>query len=142
MIDRRKFLINSIKTGFGAAALTAFPASIQKALAIPANNKTGTINDVEHVVILMQENRSFDHYFGTLKGVRGFGDRMTIPLINKRSVWQQLRSNGSVLTPFHLDGSKNNAQRVSGTHHTWVDSQRAWDHGHLSEWPKYKTDMC
>ena len=140
MIDRRKFLINSIKTGFGAAALTAFPASIQKALAIPANNKTGTINDVEHVVILMQENRSFDHYFGTLKGVRGFGDRMTIPLINKRSVWQQLRSNGSVLTPFHLDGSKNNAQRVSGTHHTWVDSQRAWDHGRLSEWPKYKTD--
>lgn len=140
MIDRRKFLVNSIKTGFGAAALTAFPASIQKALAIPANNKTGTINDVEHVVILMQENRSFDHYFGTLKGVRGFGDRMTIPLINKRSVWQQLRSNGSVLTPFHLDGSKNNAQRVSGTHHTWVDSQRAWDHGRLSEWPKYKTD--
>jgi phospholipase C len=33
-----------------------------------------TLNDIEHVVILMQENRSFDHYFGTLSGVRGFSD--------------------------------------------------------------------
>ncbi len=47
-------------------------------------NATGTIKDVEHVIILMQENRSFDHYFGTLKGVRGFGDRFTIPLANGR----------------------------------------------------------
>lgn len=61
--------------GFGAAALAAFH-QYSKALAIPANNKTGTIQDVEHVIILMQENRSFDHYFGTLKGVRGFADRL------------------------------------------------------------------
>ncbi len=67
MITRRKFLNYSLNMGFGAAALAAFPSSIQKALAIPANNKTGTIQDVEHVIILMQENRSFDHYFGTLK---------------------------------------------------------------------------
>ena len=139
-MNRREFLTNTLKTSFGAAALTSFPLSIKKALAIPANNKTGTIQDVEHVVILMQENRSFDHYFGTLKGVRGFGDRLTIPLVNGRSVWQQLRSDGSILTPFHLDGSNNNAQRVSGTHHTWVDSHGAWDNGKISEWPKYKTD--
>lgn len=83
-------------------ALSTFPASIQKALAIPANNKTGTIQDVEHVVILMQENRSFDHYFGTLKGIRGFADRFTIPLQNGRSVWQQQRSDGSLLTPLSI----------------------------------------
>lgn len=105
MITRRKFLNYSLNMGFGAAALAAFPSSIQKALAIPANNKTGTIQDVEHVIILMQENRSFDHYFGTLKGVRGFADRFTIPLPNGRRVWEQLRSNGQVLTPFHLDGT-------------------------------------
>ncbi|SPL69286.1 phosphocholine-specific phospholipase C [Acinetobacter stercoris] len=140
MISRRKFLTNTLKTGFGTAALASFPASIQKALAIPANNKTGTIQDVEHVIILMQENRSFDHYFGTLKGVRGFGDRFTIPQMNGRTVWQQLRSNGAILTPFHLDGSKNNAQRVNGTHHTWSDSQKAWGNGSISEWPKHKTD--
>jgi phospholipase C len=59
----------------GATALaSSLNASIAKALAIPANNRTGTIMDVEHVVILMQENRPFDHHFGTLRGVRGFSD--------------------------------------------------------------------
>lgn len=142
MINRRQFLSNTIKLGVGTTALSAFPVSIQKALAIPANNQTGTIQDVEHVVILMQENRSFDHYFGTLKGVRGFADRLTIPLQNDRTVWQQLRSNGAILTPFHLDGSTNNAQRSPGTHHTWLDSQKAWDNGRLSNWPTYKTDYA
>jgi Phosphoesterase family len=46
---------------------------LAEALAAPANNATGSIKDVEHVVILMQENRSLDHYFGTMRGVRGFG---------------------------------------------------------------------
>ncbi len=141
MITRRKFLNYSLNMGFGAAALAAFPSSIQKALAIPANNKTGTIQDVEHVIILMQENRSFDHYFGTLKGVRGFADRFTIPLPSGRRVWEQLRSNGQVLTPFHLDGTANNAQRADGTPHTWNDSQLAWDNGRMANWPTHKTDI-
>ncbi|AQV95121.1 phospholipase C, phosphocholine-specific [Cupriavidus necator] len=140
MVSRRNFLQAAAGTGFAAAALAAFPPSIRKALAIPANNATGTIKDVEHVVILMQENRSFDHYFGTLKGVRGFGDRFTIPLPNARKVWQQQRTNGTVLTPYHLDGTANNAQRASGTPHAWVDSQQAWDHGRLANWPTYKTN--
>ena len=50
------------------------PLDLSRALAIPAHNRTGTIADVEHIVILMQENRSFDHYFGTMRGVRGFAD--------------------------------------------------------------------
>ncbi len=93
------------------------------------------------MIILMQENRSFDHYFGTLKGVRGFGDRFTIPLPNGRKVWQQQRSNGAVLTPYHLDGSANNAQRASGANHSWVDSQNAWDSGRISNWPTYKSNV-
>jgi phospholipase C len=62
--DRRKFL-----QMMGATAITGvWNANISKALAIPANNRTGTIKDVQHVVILMQENRPFDHHFGTLRG--------------------------------------------------------------------------
>ncbi|MBL3041920.1 phospholipase C, phosphocholine-specific, partial [Klebsiella pneumoniae] len=56
---------------------------IQRALAIPANQRTGTIHDVEHIVILTQENRSFDHYFGTLAGVRGFGDPFPVPVVDR-----------------------------------------------------------
>ena len=67
--DRRTFL-----QAMGATALTTLEANIARALAIPASNHTGTIEDVEHIVILMQENRPFDHHFGTLRGVRGFSD--------------------------------------------------------------------
>src|SRR5262245_12504516 len=80
-LDRRTFLQLT-----GATALTALEANIAKALAIPANNRTGTIRDVEHIVILMQENRPFDHHFGTLRGVRGFNDpravKINLPLKN------------------------------------------------------------
>jgi phospholipase C len=68
-IDRRTFLQLT-----GATALTTLQTNIAKAMAIPANNRTGTIKDVEHIVILMQENRPFDHHFGTLFGVRGYAD--------------------------------------------------------------------
>jgi len=122
-----------------AAALATFPPAIRRALAIEANNATGTLTDVEHVVILMQENRSFDHYFGTLNGVRGFGDRFTVPQPEGRSVWQQTGKDGVLLSAYHLDGAKGNAQRAKGAPHTWVDSHNAWGDGRLQEWPRYKT---
>jgi phospholipase C len=64
----------------GAATLTTMKSNIAKALEISANFRTGTIQDVEHVVILMQENRPFDHHFGTLRGVRGFNDPRAIKI--------------------------------------------------------------
>ena len=75
-IDRRKFLQLT-----GMAAITSsLNTNIAKALAIPANNRTGSIRDVEHIVILMQENRPFDHHFGTLRGVRGFSDPRAVDI--------------------------------------------------------------
>ncbi|UVH56293.1 phospholipase C, phosphocholine-specific [Variovorax paradoxus] len=142
MNSRRKFLTGTATTGLAALSLSAFPPSIRRALAIPANNKTGTIQDVEHIVVLMQENRSFDHYFGTLPGVRGFGDRFTVPLPGGRNVWQQSDADGKLVLPYHLDQTKGNAQRVSGTPHEWLDSQEAWDGGRLSQWPRYKTSAA
>ncbi|ARP94370.1 phosphocholine-specific phospholipase C [Bordetella genomosp. 13] len=137
---KRRFLRNTAMAAGGMTALSLFPPSIRRALAIPANNRTGTIQDVEHVVILMQENRSFDNYFGTLNGVRGFGDRFTIPLPDGRTVWEQ--SNGTrVVMPYHLDSSRGNAQRVRGTPHDYVDAHQAWDRGRMQEWPRYKQDQ-
>ena len=141
MTTRRSFLRGGAQAGLAAAAMGAFPPSIQRALAIPANNATGTIRDVEHVVILMQENRAFDHYFGTLAGVRGFGDRFPIPLPDGRNVWQQRNAAGQVILPFHLDGSVGNAQRANGTPHDWNDSQQAWDNGRMDQWPRYKNQI-
>jgi phospholipase C len=133
--NRRDFL--KVVGAMGAAA--SMPASIERALALPAKRRTGTIKDVKHVVILMQENRSFDHYFGTMKGVRGFGDRHTVPLPGGRSIWEQ--SNGArILPPFWLDTPRTNGMKVPGTPHSYADAQAAWNQGSFGLWPKYKTD--
>ena len=126
------------------AALAGFPPAIRRALAIEANNATGTIQDVKHVVMLMMENRSFDSYFGTFKGVRGFGDRFAAPTPNGRNVMYQTYSATtpvSTYIPYRLDESKGNAQRAGSTPHTWVDSQAAWDHGRMYKWPDAKLPL-
>ena len=86
-LDRRQFLQLT-----GATALTALQANIVKALSISAHNETGTIKDVKHVVILMQENRPFDHHFGTLNGVRGYSDPRAVKI-------NLPKKNGSGTTP-------------------------------------------
>jgi len=139
--SRRNFLTGAATTGAAALALSAFPPSIRRALAIPANDKTGTIRDVEHIVILMQENRSFDHYFGTLMGVRGFGDRFTIPLPDGKNVWQQADDKGNLVLPYHLDQTQGNALRSGQTPHDWSDGQNAWDGGRNDQWPRYKGSL-
>lgn len=137
-IDRRKFL--SLSAGTSAMiALAALPLSIRKALAVEAAIETGTIKDVKHIVILMQENRGFDHYFGTMKGVRGYGDRFPVPLESGKPVWFQ--SNGETeISPFHMNPEKFNAYLAPSTPHSFSDSQAAWNQGKFGYWPKYKND--
>ncbi|HEY2010665.1 MAG TPA: phospholipase C, phosphocholine-specific [Rhizomicrobium sp.] len=137
MTSRREFLSKSV-TGIGVGLL---PESIQKALAIPAHVATGTLKDVQHVVILMMENRSFDHYFGTLRGVRGFGDRHPVPLESGKPVWFQ--SDGQrEIPPYHLDTSTTSALRVPATPHAFSNAQAAWNQGKFGFWPKFKTQYA
>ena len=92
-------------------------------------SQRGSIQDIEHVVILMQENRSFDHYFGALRGVRGFGDPRPIMLPTGRTVWGQRRADrdgGQVAWPFRLDYNHSNARCFTGLDHSWKDSQARW----------------
>jgi phospholipase C len=151
MTNRRDFLRSALSATVAGTTL-AFPPVIRRALAIPAHHRTRTIADVEHVVILMQENRSFDHYFGTLNGVRGFGDRFPIPVpdspgIARKTVWFQstggVAPSPTVVAPFRLDTQQSFAvMRVTGTPHTWPNAQAAWDDGKLHEWPRFKTDRA
>jgi phospholipase C len=135
--DRRDFLRMLGGGAAAGAAVSMFPEAIAQALAVPAARETGTIKDVKHVVILMQENRSFDHYFGTLRGVRGFGDRHPIPMEGGKPVWRQ--SDGAKdIPPFHLNTKTTDAIAVPGTPHSFSDSQAAWNQGKFGYWPKYK----
>jgi len=127
--DRR-----SILRGLGAAALGAsFPASIQRALAIEPNIVTGTIRDVKHIVVLMQENRSFDHYFGRLRGVRGFSDPRAVKLSSGQSVFQQPHGNDTLL-PFRPNAPLMGYQFVGDLAHSWSDAHHAWNNGNNDGW--------
>src|SRR5262249_39083488 len=128
-VDRRTFLALS---GVAAAA-AALPQSLDKALVIPANNRSGTIDDVEHVVFLMQENRSFDHYFGTLRGVRGFADPHPVTLPSGKSVWPQ--PNGSAaLFPFRPQVRALGQTFLRDPPHGWTDTPAAWNAGRFDQW--------
>ena len=136
-IDRRQLLAAA------AAAATALPAAIARAKAIDARVRTGTIRDVEHVVVFMQENRGFDHYFGSMRGVRGFGDRFPIPLPGGRTVWTQANREGPgkppLISPFPLNTTQTFAHmRIEGAPHNWTDAQDAWDEGRIHRWPAAK----
>jgi phospholipase C len=128
-IDRRRF-VQMLSAG---AVASGFPASIKQALAIPAHHRTGTIEDIEHIVILMQENRSFDHYFGTLRGVRGFDDPRAVKLSSGASVWQQPLGAGHV-APFHPDATNLGLQFLEDLPHSWADTQKAWNAGQYDQW--------
>lgn len=141
-------LVNTQRPGrrdflrFAAGALGALPLSIQRALAIPAHSPSGTIRDIEHIVIFMQENRSFDHYYGTMRGVRGFGDRIVVPLAGGRSVWQQRsRMSDKEVLPFHLDTSKTRAQCVKSLDHGWPSGHEAWNDGRYDGWIDAKGEL-
>lgn len=128
-VNRRRFL----QLAGATSAFTALSSSIQRAAAIPANHRTGSIEDVEHIVVLMQENRSFDHYFGKLRGVRGFGDPHPVTLDNGKSVWHQ--SDGTKdLLPFHPTADDLGMQFLEGLPHGWTDGQQAYHGGKYDKW--------
>ena len=143
MIDtvRRRLL----QAGLSAGAAALLPPAIARAAAIAPGVRSGDIEDLRHIVVLMQENRSFDHYFGTLHGVRGFGDRFVIPAPplageRPRSAWlQPAEGTDTPLAPFALDTARDfRLMRVEGTPHSWPTAQAAWDYGRMGRWPDAK----
>ncbi|MFG3322287.1 phosphocholine-specific phospholipase C [Streptomyces sp. NPDC048171] len=129
-VNRRRFL----QLAGATSAFSALSASIERAAALPANHRSGTIEDVEHIVVLMQENRSFDHYFGKLRGVRGFGDPHPVALGNGKSVWHQPGSDGKEVLPFHPEADDLGMQFLEGLPHGWSDGQDAYHDAKYDRW--------
>ena len=121
----------------GAMGINMFPESIQRAFAI--NPAAGTTYlDAEHIVILMQENRSFDHCYGALRGVRGFNDPRAITLPNKNTVWLQSNNKGETFAPFRLNIKDTNATWMGSLPHGWTDQVDARNNGHYDQWLQAK----
>ncbi|AMR34491.1 phospholipase C, phosphocholine-specific [Mucilaginibacter sp. PAMC 26640] len=133
MNTRRDFLKKAALLTGAAGLSSILPASIQKALAInPAHGSTW--KDAEHIVLLMQENRSFDHCFGMLKGVRGFNDPRAIDLPNKNPVWLQTNKKGETFAPFHLDINNTKATWMNSLPHSWNNQVNARNDGKFDQW--------
>jgi phospholipase C len=101
----------------------------------PASRRSD-LREIKHVVILMQENRSFDHYFGTMSGVRGFDDPAALKLADGQTVFHQPdpESPAGYLLPFHLDTHSSSAQKIPSTSHAWAVQHEAWNCGRMDRW--------
>jgi phospholipase C len=134
MSDSRREFIKKATLLTGAAGIfNVLPSSIQKAMAIDAAPGS-TYMDAEHVVFLMQENRSFDHCFGTLKGVRGFNDPRAIRLANQNPVWLQSNAEGKTYAPFRLNLKDTNATWMNSLPHSWENQVDASNGGKHDRW--------
>jgi len=133
MDNRRDFLKKAALLTGAASVSGMLPASIQKAMAINAPEGS-TYLDAEHIVILMQENRSFDHCYGTLKGVRGFNDPRAIDLPNGNKVWLQSNEKGETYAPFHLDINNTKATWMSSLPHSWANQVNSRNDGKFDQW--------
>jgi phospholipase C len=130
-VTRRQLMASA---GGMVLASFALPPSLRKILDGAPASLTGAqrpakpISDIKHVVVLMQENRSFDHYFGAMPGVRGFGD----PTVSKTLFYQSDPSNpDKYLLPFHVDSHSTGAQALPSNSHSWGPQHDSWDNGKM-----------
>src|SRR5690242_2168003 len=138
--SRRDFLKNAAVLSGAAGLHSVLPASVRRAAAIPAEPGT-TFYDAEHVVLLMQENRSFDHMFGTLQGVRGFNDPRVKQLPDGDKAWVQKDKDGNAHAPFHIDIHKTKVTWQGGLPHGWPDQSAARNQGKYDRWIPVKSSM-
>jgi phospholipase C len=107
---------------------------VKAARATPAAGSD--LGAVEHVVFLMHENRSFDHYYGTLGGVNGFDANSP--------AFAQAWPNGaaSTLLPFHLDTLTTTAECTYDLSHTWQAEHDSWNNGAMDSFVSTHTSSA
>jgi phospholipase C len=151
-VSRRRFL----ELAGGGVAAAMLSDSIARALAIPANRATRSLRDVEHIVVLTQENRSFDQYFGVMRGVRGFGDPHPVTLPSGRPVWFQA-DGATVVPPFRPVLCEGPSGLISpcatvddslaltfieDLDHGWDKTHQMFNGGNWDQWLPAKTTTC
>ena len=142
MHSRRDFLRDAAALGGAAFAAGSVPEAIARAFAIDPAKGT-TFLDAEHIVVLMQENRSFDHAYGALRGVRGFRDPRVHVQPDGKPVWFQTDAHGVTYPPFRLDITGTSATWIGGLPHSWTDQVDARNGGSYDRWliAKPKRDL-
>jgi phospholipase C len=133
MSSRRDFIKQAAMLTGSAGFSAGVPESIQKAFAIEPESGSNW-SDAEHIVILMQENRSFDHALGTLQGVRGFNDPRAIRQANGNSIFLQTGMAGETFAPWRLDIKDTRITWMGSIPHVRHSQVDAWNQGHHNAW--------
>jgi phospholipase C len=131
----RRTFVASAATVAGAAGLAGvLPANLARAAT--RSPREFNLSQVKHLVFLMQENRSFDHYFGTFPGARGFNDPTAIRLPTGRTVFQQPDPSNpdGFLEPWHMSTITSGAAAVPSLSHDWRDQHASWNQGAMDGW--------
>jgi phospholipase C len=134
-MTRRQFVASAAALAGAAGLAGVLPRSLATvAAATPPHGFD--LSQVKHLVFQMQENRSFDHYFGTYPGARGFSDPTAIRLPTGRTVFQQPdpANLGGYIEPYHMSTVTTGAAAVPSLSHTWHDEHAVWDHGAMDGW--------
>jgi phospholipase C len=140
-----------LRAGAAAGALAgieslAAPAQVlERVLAAPT--RCGHVSDIEHVVIFINENRSFDSYFGTYRGVRGFSDPTALKLADGsgKSVFAQPfpgaagKPYKNHLLPFRFDTNKG-GECVNDISHEWAALHQCWNNGAMDSFVSVHVD--
>ncbi|MES2891403.1 MAG: phospholipase C, phosphocholine-specific [Bacteroidota bacterium] len=132
-MDTRRSFLKKASILSGAGWMESLPPSIRQALSIdPAAGSS--FEDAEHIVLLMQENRSFDHTFGTLQGVRGFNDPRAITKPDGNKVWMQTNKAGETFAPWRLNIKDTRVTWMGCLPHSWDDQVDAFNEGKHDRW--------
>lgn len=144
--SRRRFLHASAAAAAAAALGSACSSSDAKEAAPRSSTteapsttttmspqKRSRLDDIEHVVILFQENRSFDQIFGTRKDVRGFGDPDVLKLPDGKPIWYQpnARNPDGYVLPFPMTATGPGGQCGGDVDHSWEGQHVAWNGGKM-----------
>ena len=133
-MNRRGFVASAAAVAGAAGLAGILPENLARAAT--ASPREFDLSQVKHLVFQMQENRSFDHYFGTFPGARGFNDPTAIRLPNGRTVFQQPdpANPDGYLEPWHMSTITTGAAAVPSLSHDWRDQHASWNQGAMDGW--------
>jgi len=133
-LSRRRFVASAAAVAAAAGLAGTLPEALARAAG--AATTSFDLSQVKHIVYVMSENRSFDHYFGTFPGARGFDDPTAITLPDGNSVFRQPdpANPDGYLEPYHMSTITTGAAAVPSLSHDWRDQHAAWNNGAMDRW--------
>ncbi len=132
ILTRRQLLAAGLASGAGAVLAGCSGTAVPRkaARSCPPGS---SLDAIEHVIILTQENRSFDNYFGSYRGVRGFDDHPAgqLGVFAQPDPLNTSKAPIAKLLPWHFDTRTSDAECTNDLTHNWAPQHSCWNGGRM-----------